>query len=66
MAKPKLKNELTAQWVKAHVALGERFERSDGAGLTLAFRDGYGSPVWRLRYRIAGWAATTTFHRRRP
>lgn len=30
------------------------FEKSDGDGLTLTYRDGYKTPVWRLRYRIGG------------
>jgi integrase len=37
-------------WLKK----GARFEKSDGDGLTLVYRDGYKTPVWRLRYRVGG------------
>jgi integrase len=50
MEKPKLSDKAITSWIKR----GERFEKSDGGGLTLTYRDGYKTPVWRLRYRIGG------------
>jgi integrase len=50
MEKPKLDDQKIRRWLRQ----GERFEKSDGNGLTLVYRDGYKSPVWRLRYRIGG------------
>jgi integrase len=49
-------NKLDATTIATRLNTGERFEQSDGGGLTLAFREGYTTPVWRLRYRIAGKA----------
>jgi integrase len=40
--------------IRGWLRKGEPFEKSDGDGLTLTFRDGYKTPVWRLRYRIGG------------
>ncbi len=47
-------NGLSDKWIGSQVRAGARFEKSDGGGLTLTFRDGYTTPVWRLRFRIAG------------
>lgn len=46
--------DLTDASIRGLLRVGERFEVSDGGGLTLAYRDGYSAPVWRLRYRIGG------------
>lgn len=40
--------------IRSALKRGERFEISDGNGLTLTYRDGYKTSVWRLRYRIGG------------
>jgi integrase len=48
--------KLTDKSINGKIRAGERFELSDGGGLTLAFRESYQKPVWRLRYRIAGKA----------
>ena len=40
--------------IRGWLRKGERFEKSDGDGLTLTYREGYEHPVWRLRYRIGG------------
>jgi integrase len=56
MAKHRQKRKpLTAMDINTKVNEGTRFEMSDGhiPGLTLAFREGYTAPVWRLRYRYA-------------
>jgi len=45
--------KLSPSDISAKIKAGERFELSDGGGLTLAFREGYTTPVWRLRYRYA-------------
>jgi len=45
---------LTDAAIRSWCNAGKRFEKSDGDGLTLAYRDGYEHPVWRLRYRIGG------------
>lgn len=50
MERPSLNDAAIRRWIKA----GERFEKSDGGGLTLVYREGYKTPVWRLRYRIGG------------
>jgi integrase len=47
-------NRLDDAAIRRKLRAGERFELSDGGGLTLAYRDGYKAPVWRLRYRIGG------------
>lgn len=40
--------------IRGWLRKGQAFEKSDGDGLTLTYRDGYQTPVWRLRYRIGG------------
>lgn len=47
---------LTDKSINGMIRAGERFELSDGSGLTLAFRESYRTPAWRLRYRIGGKA----------
>jgi integrase len=54
MATKRERNRLDDAGIRRRLRAGERFELSDGEGLTLAYRDGYESPVWRLRYRIGG------------
>lgn len=47
---------VTEKTVNSWMRSGEPFERSVGDGLTLTFRAGYTTPVWRLRYRFANMA----------
>jgi integrase len=54
MATERERNRLDDAAIRRRLRAGERFELSDGDGLTLAYRDGYKTPVWRLRYRIGG------------
>ncbi|MGO9930567.1 MAG: tyrosine-type recombinase/integrase [Steroidobacteraceae bacterium] len=44
---------VTEKTVSGWERTGQPFERSVGDGLTLTFREGYTTPVWRLRYRFA-------------
>jgi hypothetical protein len=37
--------KLSPSVISAKIEAGERFELSDGGGLTLAFREGYTTPV---------------------
>lgn len=50
MESPKLNDAAIRRWIKGN----HWFEKSDGGGLTLVYREGYTTPVWRLRYRIGG------------
>ena len=56
MGKAKYDEPLSDKWISAKIRQKTPFERADGlvGGLTLTFRDGYTTPVWRLRFRIAG------------
>ena len=47
--------KLTDMQIRAWIKADERFEgRADGDGLYLIFRENYGVPVWRYRYKFAG------------
>ena len=46
--------ELNDKWINSQIKAKKPFEKSDGSGLTLVYRQGYLTPVWRLRYRFAG------------
>ncbi|HEX3912230.1 MAG TPA: integrase arm-type DNA-binding domain-containing protein [Steroidobacteraceae bacterium] len=45
---------LNDKWISSQLKGKRPFEKSDGDGLTLVYREGYQTPVWRLRYRFAG------------